>query len=1085
MGVKSQPAGDLRGILIPESRILGAAMTATSQAGPRSGGAVPSISTDMALDTSGTLDQALDEITMVCARAGDVGTASMRWKYTDDNAYRSWDPPTMLSGWEFIDRSTSAGKYAKPHVIRIASTGLLLACVTDATNTITAWAEDRYTKWSSATVEATGNQTTGCLVPLPSGRVLCFYTYLTDTAATQIRQAYSDDTGATWTVGSTACLDTPLAIASSVVVRIRAVYLRGQILLLLHYTAGGNDLVKQYASSDNGGTLRAIETVSSTLRAYPDITVYNGVAYVAMLRWTSSRTNNDFYPEVRAVTSASIPISSITAVDAYEDIAANDQEWGTGAATALTGGELAILADDEGALWLYGSDYDAAATREIGVRHSIDGGATWTSPYQSSRHPPGTVVFWSGIATDALADLAVCMERGRAVLLHTMLASSATHDPSLCALYLGGWTTVGKAEDDGYPRRDGVSGWEETWIPIEEPDNFGTTPWTKTTGGAPTATLGAGGLVLSAAAAENIYYTRTVTLTSPLPDGLEVEFRLVVGSGTWLHEVRISDGGNDFTIRVNATSTTLQLYDVNASANLGSAATTDVDDGVVVRVALDKPSGAWGANSGRVRAWYRVDGPYTGGSPSRGPRADREWTVLGGGAHTGLTFGVATTSRIIFGIVGAGAGSSASYKWLCYTQGLYTAGNIASSVTGSTRGHIVPSAASPMHLTEGLRVHGVRGPGMAGDTWTTSTDYEFPITNIDPSRKPSPTAVWRSTHDNIDQDITWTLDMGHRTGDPIAVYFAGCNWQTATLYRDAGVTKIMDIDLGAAGLAFTRTRDVLVPAAGGASALFPYSEGILKGCYADLGGGDVRKIKWNHAGVWRAAGTPASYPSARIILESYDAGDAASGTFTLRMSGGLFMVESLQSTALMQLTIDAIATAEDYLQIGVMVIGRLHLFEQYGQNRVLTFSPIASLSTGANGARTGRRLGNGRRAIEVAWEEGVDVSGIHTAGSSPDWVTLGYVGADALYAPAHTPLSLLGHLRECGGSVVPVVLCAAIPQLDTQTTTGAPYKDLNPAAAFYGRMTTEALRIETLFGNELEDPGEFVRVTGVRVEEEL
>jgi hypothetical protein len=181
-------------------------------------------------------------------------------------------------------------------------------------------------------------------------------------------------------------------------------------------------------------------------------------------------------------------------------------------------------------------------------------------------------------------------------------------------------------------------------------------------------------------------------------------------------------------------------------------------------------------------------------------------------------------------------------------------------------------------------------------------------------------------------------------------------------------------------------------------------------------------------------------------------------------------------------------TPNDYMQIGTMIVGRVRLFgRQYSRGRGLTFSPAYELTETRSGTRRARRLGPTRRAMEMAWDDGIDTSGLNTAGTAPDYYGLGYSGADGLTAIADTGRTLAGLIEQTDGAVLPVVVLPAIPQQSSAPgTTGVQL--LNPEAHLYGRILTETLRVDSdasVRGQELRDPGEVVQVSTVIVEEEL
>lgn len=1088
---KRQPLSDLRGLVIPEASILDATVTVTSQAGPRAGVVVPDQTTGLSLHGSGELDAASEATTttieLATARGGNVGDATIRWRFSGDT-YRSWDAPVALAGWEYLARSTTADRYRAPHAIRRASTGLACVAVVYDSNTVQVYRQDGYGKWQSATVENTGATTRVTLVDLPSGRLLCLYTVSVGASTTQIRSAYSDDDGATWTTGTSACLPSAFAGASSTIKRLRAVELNGQIALFL-WSQVSADEVYQYVSSDGGNLFSLVETLSTSTVAYPDLAVLRGSIHLVTLKYDAAFTPSTIRAQSRRLASASQPASTAST----SNIGTN-AVWGTYSAGAFTAGDLTIAGTDDGFLWVYGVDFDTGGTRAGIIRVSPDAGATWYDNHSNSHGGvSGTLIAWNGDSTTCLRELSACPERGRVVLAHTPQTSPggvATNFTSLCAGYMGGWSTVGMADPLNGEWWE-QAGWDYAYLPIDLPTDTGTL-WTRTLTGGATEVLGATGLTLTATGTDRIYYTASPTISSGLAEGILWEGQVLVSAGQLVLDLRLTDGTNGYSVQAVVSTTQVQIYDMGAGGTLLHTLAIDATSGIVLRVALDNTStSVWTGATGRVRAWARIDGPYSGASPIlHGPRQDREWTHVG--VTSTLTSAAYAANRVRWGAVtAAGTGT---YRWVLYSTGTQTAGNLAESVNGDVHGALVPPASSPLHLTDGARIHGVNGPTSSGDTYTMAPAFEYPISAINPLVSPSPRRRWRSTGDALAQDIVLTgLDLGARLGDTWAVYVAGANWQTATLFRDStGTNKILDLDLAAGliNLGFTRARDLVFPTAGGAGASPTYyGEGALEGCYLDFGSNRVRKIAANTSGAWLTGGT-ASYNSTRIRLDSYDAGDPTSGTCTLRMTRGLWLIETMQSTDTLMLRIPAQDTAENYLTLGTLLIGKVRWFgQQYSRGRGLSFTPAYELSETRSGARRVRRLGPTRRAYEVAWDDGVDTTGLHSLATvgAPDYWTLGYTGADAVADIAGTPRTLSGIISSTSGAYLPVVLAPSVPQQGSAPgTAGIPI--LDPERHLYGRIVTETLRVDadpSVRGDEFRDPGEVVKIGSVVLEEEL
>lgn len=1092
---KQQPKGDLRGLVIPARAFADATYTATTQASPYAGPVVPDQVTGLSLHSSGSLDAATSastgtEIKLATLLGGNVGEATMRWRFTGESI-RNWEPPLLQAGWEFVARSTVASRYRHPHAVRRASTGLVAVAVTYSANEVRVYRQGAFGTWSSATVVDTGNATRATLVELPSGRLVCVYSYQVGSSRTQLRTAYSDDDGATWSTSSTAGLETPIQTASSDVLRLRAAYLNGLIVLFAWVQTGGADAIYQYTSSDGGSQWAPVETSFSADAAYPDVCVSNGAIYVGVLRYDASWTP-PIRPYVYRLLSAGQALSSATGYDA-SGAAATFEQPATYAGGVFTAGDLALCATDDGYLWTYTTEFGYLAytgTRETMVRVSSDGGQTWYDNHLSSHtYPAGQNIAYSGTASTALRDLCAVPERGRVILFHspqTNPAGVATNFTSLCAAYLGGWSSVALASPHG--KRWEIAGWDWTYVPSDLPRDNGAT-WTTTQTGAATEAIGSDGLTINAAAPDTIYYSTTPVTTGYESSGILAEFHAKVTAGSVRAELRISDGTNDFTARIVMSTAQVQLVDSNAGATIATLA-IDCTVGVVIRFALDKASGGWGTNVGRVRAWAREDGPYSGAVVNHGPRQDRLWTQIG--TSNTLQSGAATTNLLRFGKTVAGAVGTAVLRGIYWSAGQTTAGNIADNGAPTDRGAIVTAAGSPMHLTQGYRVSGVDGPTVGGDTFTTSASWEYPASVVNPFVSPSPRRRWRSTQDGSTQDITITgLDLGAFGGDLWACYVAGANWRTATLYRDAGaVNKLLDLDLahGLTSLPFTRTRGLVYPSnVGGASTSSLYfPEAALIGAHVDFGGGLVRKVKANTSGAWTNSAT-GSYLSTRLELESYDAGDPASGTLTLRMPAGLFLFESMASTDTLMLRIPAQDTTEDYFEVGTLLIGRVRVLRQYSRGRSLGFVPAYEVTETRSGARQVRQLGPTRRTVEIAWDDGVDQSQLYQLPTEPDYFTLGYTGAAGLAAPADAALSVAGIVTETGGATTPVVYVPAIPQQNAAPGTNG-IRLLNPEASLYGRILVDTLRLDAdagVMGSELSSPGEVLQVGSVRIEQEV
>lgn len=1045
-------------LVIPDRRTVlstdGVSMTATSEAGPRPGAWTEAQTSQAVFVATGTLDSDLTDIELSICRSGGPGSMEARWRHAGEDL-RNWDPPTAVSEWEFIDRSTTAGKYARPHACRFAS-GLVVAVVTDAAAAITCWRQGATGKWSSSTVATVANSV-ATVAALPSGRVVCVYTASTGTK-TQLRMSYSDDGGATWTSGSPACLESPLAETCTDITRIRMAVLGAEIVLFLAQSTSPENIY-QYVSTNLGATFTLVE--STTDHVFPDLAVRGGVAYVAYIG--SNGVAPIVRPYVARLTAASRPLSASTGVELVAD-ADPSTCW-------VTVPTLAILADDDGTLWVYAQDQDAGALQEIMAFCSTDGGATWSRPYKSAANGGGLNVVAPGVATSYATDYCIVAERGRAILLHTSVAATATADDSLCAAYLGGWTTVSLPHDVDYARFLDVGGWDQVWIPIERPADLG---WARSVVGAPTQVLGSDGNTTTMGAGESQVYHVTPVLGAPNRGILWIG-QVQVTSGTHTCDIRISDGANGYQVRLEVTTTTIRLYDLAGAAYIGAAtATTAPQNGVVVIVCLDAPSG-YGVGVGRVRAHFRGAGVYG----VQGPYADRQWTAITG--STTVTRAAYTTTYLGWGCSLA-AVAVAAWRWCGYAAGSYIAGG--DGLDDPSRGRQVPDRTSPAHLEKGLRVSAVSGPALVGQTWTHSTSHDYPVEAGDVTFSPSPARRWRSTDDSVQQDIEITCDGGWVAGDLVAVWIMGANYPTASLYRGAGAAvKVMDCDLTLTGIDFTRTRDMLSPALSGTALPWYVREGALDGATFALDGTTSRRIRHSRGGMWPATAID-TRPKARLEIEGYDAGDPASGTGVLWMPRGLFLTTLMQSTDTLTLRIPAANTADGFHQHGIVMVGRaVALTHPSGWGNAYETATSVSLSDLRGGARRAEQLAANRKAWEVSWADSIDQTGLYSAGA-PSYVTLTTGGTPHGDRPGTLPM-IEGLLGELGGAKTCGVMCLRVPTQAGAITAAAPVRVIDPAVLMYGRIVTETWRQDNVLGDPGTDPGEVLRGGVLRIESEL
>lgn len=201
--------------------------------------------------------------------------------------------------------------------------------------------------------------------------------------------------------------------------------------------------------------------------------------------------------------------------------------------------------------------------------------------------------------------------------------------------------------------------------------------------------------------------------------------------------------------------------------------------------------------------------------------------------------------------------------------------------------------------------------GIVGDTWSWEAAYQLGLANL---LEDSPSVCWRSTGDNVSCNIT--LDMGE-TGSLLAdgIALFNCNIRSLTLRLDDeespetwAVEETVSFDVA------TGTIDVVTwNAMQDTSLLAAYKDHQLKGMY-------FRATSGADSGLtWRIADNVGSY----VMLDiSAMTNLAASDTFVIYAPAAAHLFANAVAYRYCEIIISAQQTAEDYYQIGTMLLGK-------------------------------------------------------------------------------------------------------------------------------------------------------------------
>ena len=1085
----------MRGLLTMDRRYNASALSLSgvngasyTQAGGMAGRVVAAQSTSLAeLQASGTQADG-SNIEIYAVRGGNagpipgsalnLGSAAFAWRNVGDAFYRGWDPPSTISAYEFVDRSTTAAAWKDPHVIA-TSDGTIYCISQEAGQYVTVWKRPMTSGvWSSvrvytgsAGVYTGATHAAPCLVALPSGRLVALF-WLYDASGSGVASSMSDDEGATWSTPQ--LTETTLGTAGYVVTRLRAAYLSGQVCLLATTVVGIIDAVIQFASVDGGASFVLVNTPGDWQGGYAEIVAHAGAFVACSINPAATTTGSNCLPRSRRFASAFT--NGSTASGVYLQDNAETRTWGTVAGGLLTAADLSMCVDQNDTLWVIGSNYNAAggALREYYTTRSEDGGLSWALVGKA-----GARAWWRGLdAATHPQDVTVCPQGGRLVVLSNQAANPGTADDSLCATYLGGPTAIGQPQMIGaVSLQDYSCGQSVTWLPWDLPQNTGAT-WTPSGGGAPTLTFTSLGLrVQHAGITDAQRWTATPTTTNT--QGIVAMMEVRVVAGTARLGATISGGANGYAVEIEVTPTSIVLRDVVAGSAFATVSTNVGATGVQVKFGFGDDTGT--INTGKVYAYFRATST----------NADRNWTLLG---RTSTFYGFFQRSAgvvadsVYFETASGTATGDYYFRQVAYAAGadagvnLYT-GQFSDFPTG-TLGQTFGAAPSPLAET-GVKLAMTDGPAKAGEAWNIATQYRYPVTRIDPMSSPSPDAKWRSTSDASEALIVWSLTEATRPeGELWGVYVDGANWSTATIEGWDGAAWVvlgtLSLVLGSS-LRYTRAGEIVSVNPGAASGdVADYIQrDALRGCVWRGGGGATpRYIRTNSGGRWLGSVTTATTRPV-VVLDTFSVADTAAGSAaSLTSPRGCLVLRATTAYSRLALRIPAQSTPDGFFTLGAAVIGPVTWLGNYDFARQVGIETNIETTEAGNGTRRKRKQGKPRRYAQIAWTDGVDTSNTHDA--SPDYI-VPYTGGVPMAGPASIPTDVLGLVLA--NDVSPVVYLPQITVPASAAVTMIKAYDL----MLYGTIETDTIQLDTVVGDEHlgAGTGELVRVGTMRIDEQL
>lgn len=1044
-----------RGLIIPWAELsYDTAGSTITQAGPVPGHAVPQQATSLSLVTSGEMAASQTYSVRVQRPGYPTGTdqgLGLVWRHDDTEDWRGCDPPGTLTAWESA-LTVAGGAVITPEfpaalTLRDGSVLCFYGAYSSALgkDLVRVIKRDATTGvWGSAvTVYTAGGAYPSTIYAhpapllLPSGRILVFYFVYDQSTmfgATNdqivIYMSYSDDDGATWTIGSRTCA--PVATYYNAAGSGTTNYDKTMGMVAYYHSTGiglwyclrladtnlgleyPREVLFQGASATLGTEFTLVAQAdysdgdySEYLGCAPAVCQVDGAILLGWVQYNLGvgTLPKGGYPICVRLSSVWEPYVGRTILTVSNTSFA---AWYV--AAAVSGGEaqaydLTMTQDDAGNALAVWRNYDASGS--IRVNFSNDTGATWTPQGRGS-----VSTFRADSAGNAYPwRLSATWQQSRLIVMHQSAAVVATVGDTIGAMYLGGWSTVTRpmvADFSQYLSAYRIN-LSLGWLPIELPNN--TAYWA--TAGAGTATLTGDRLNISTAGTARTY-TRTASASS-VAEGLTVEVEVAPVASSVVADavvltVIVADGVAEYRVTARIGTAAVNFRDDHATAGAGASiasATIDTTGGVVILLDMTGDS---------MRAYVR----------QRSTGSDREWT-LAASSDTLTDAASYTAPAAACAIEWGHRSSTAESNWyrVSWDEGEWL-GTHLTSVTYPLDLQARHIAATPCHLDGGLYVQALNGPGYIADEFDIATRYEYGRERLDPKLFPSPRHTWRTTGSDravqVPQQLhTWRVDDGITTASrppasTIAISVHNANWRTGSLRRRAtagAYTTVATFDAaaGMTGLGFLRAGVAVYGDPGNSSPPY-FHQGELRGAYIDLGSNTVRRIARNTAGFF------GGNSGKRCVLYLEDIADTepTSGASAAIWPSDFAVVAEIGTTdyRAVQLIIDAQYTADGYTEAGTILPGHFEPFAfENSWGRVIETTARVERTELRDGTERTRQAGPAARVVELAWVDGVDLTGVSGVATYNNIIaTSATGGSGAAGVVQETPIMLEDLIEE-------------------------------------------------------------------------
>jgi|GEM_PF-3954127 len=1025
-------------------------------------------------------------LTLATIRGGYAGRDGAQVVYRleddeDDEDYRSWQEPVLITGWHSpVDAWGASQTWDAFTATVIRETGVIVIVAVDtATNDAQTWSYDPRTREFETLYDWDSGAADGLVLPVglaydaERSRVLLWSGYANHGARQQT--AYQSlDGGTTWTLYSRGYA---LGSADDSGVGAGTYPTTGSF-----YPVPGDDLDWLLIVNEDLSDLTAASAANGVHLASSD----------GGIRW-------DLVTDTTVAGIVGQPLKG-PAGFALVGLDTNDSKHLKCflAAHARARFETEVVIDDSrsySGAWAC-TDYDGTlyvvargATGGVSFGRfyafrSTDGGLTWTAY--------GWGVLSTASATHTLDPRCLVASQGQLHLIGTC-AGSATTDHTLQVVSLGGWSQVAHGSGTTQAVRDpshrfgygvvdslAINGWTACYLPLGLPDNLGWTASGAT--GTPDLTDTVPGLHLSTTAGQAVdYFISGGTTAAYMAADLELRLHATgnvdlatlgaAGGGVYL-SLTLSSGAYYYEARLDIGSDGIQIVDTNLAGSPAIRGSVSFDTSVEffrVRVELAK---------GNVTAWASLDGVIwqrfvNGATVTNAP-------AFAAGADL-IYFGIQSTQigNCHIRFIGCGAG----VDWQYGIDGTNQVGDAPNDgPLGHSFGKAVPPPATPYPIPEGTAegeslalLSATGGPTTMREVVELPVAYSHGIQNVDPIVSPSPRQTWRATDDSA-VELVW--DQGEDeemwTGGATGLVVVGTPrfWVLAQDDGSSGWDTLGTLDLAEAeDLLWVRVGRYVIPDTGTDSIDRRFAENELKGGTFDLDG-VCRRILSNSGGFWT---DDASVQQIRIELEGLDGSEPDGGSAgVLCAPGAVLVAHRADETPRRYLRARAAANQAvpgDVYEAGCVAPFRVVGLSDPEWTWSATTGLVRRFSVASDGTTTATELGPAGRLLAYSWGRS-PLGEAQSLAVAPDPIQ-GTAPSSPIGSALNAPMDLPGLLEETESGAIPVVVLPRTPSETASTT--------NRRLWLLGRVSSGALTVQGTSG--AEGLNEFVTGPSLGVQE--